>query len=372
LYLLSAVFFLTVIIRLVAAESNNNPPTAAPDTFVGHGTVIALAPGVLANDSDPDNDPLRAIMTFVQTPYGPVLVSENGSAHFSSQGTGGNGTATIPYTGCDNQGGCSSSTVTFTSMNAAPVGVTDFYDVFDITGGTKVYESILDNDIDPDGDTFSTSAVRYDLPGGATILIGWNGSVYYLRNASPVVGLVTAGYSVCDSLGLCSVGVVAFMVHPKDGAGNAGGTCSAVGKPVNVTNGNMWLEQTDYALPGNGESLEISRFYNSIKQTTGFFGFGWSTKYDESLGFYGDKMIRLNTSNGRAVYFGRINTSDDLVNASSDVQGRIVANQDGSYTLFIKDGRSHHFSSQVFYSGKKTVMVTKPHFPMTPTVSSRT
>ena len=37
-----------------------------------------------------------------------------------------------------------------------------------------------------------------------------------------------------------------------------------VGEPVNVTNGNMWLEQTDYSLPGIGEPIVINRFYNSI------------------------------------------------------------------------------------------------------------
>lgn len=59
-----------------------------------------------------------------------------------------------------------------------------------------------------------------------------------------------------------------------------------VGKPVNVTNGNMWLEQTDYSLPGIGEPIELNRFYNSTIQTSGLFGFGWSTKYDEPLQIY--------------------------------------------------------------------------------------
>ena len=41
---------------------------------------------------------------------------------------------------------------------------------------------------------------------------------------------------------------------------NAGPYCPSKGEPVNVTNGNVWLEQRDYFLPGPGESLELNRF----------------------------------------------------------------------------------------------------------------
>ena len=134
-----------------------------------------------------------------------------------------------------------------------------------------------------------------------------------------------------------------FLI-PNDDAENAGYFCPVVAQPVNVTNGNMWLRQTDYSLPGIGENIEINRFYNSVIQTSGLFGFGWSTKYDESLWFYDDKMIRVNMPDGRAVYFGRSNTTDPFIAASPDVYGNIVkSTTDNSYTLTFKDGRVHHF-----------------------------
>lgn len=84
---------------------------------------------------------------------------------------------------------------------------------------------------------------------------------------------------------------VNLLLIGNDDAQNAGACrfpvpSPNVGKPVNVTNGNMWLEQTDYSLPGIGEPIELNRFYNSIIQTSGLFGFGWSTKYDEPLQIY--------------------------------------------------------------------------------------
>jgi hypothetical protein len=64
---------------------------------------------------------------------------------------------------------------------------------------------------------------------------------------------------------------------------NAGDFCPAVGKPVNVTNGNMFVRQTDYSVPGIGEPLALSRSYNSMIQESGIFGFGWVSDLEEKL-----------------------------------------------------------------------------------------
>ncbi len=123
------------------------------------------------------------------------------------------------------------------------------------------------------------------------------------------------------------------------------GMNASVGEPVNVTNGNMWLEQADYLLPGIGENIEINRFYNSMIQEAGLFGWGWSTKYDERLAFYDDRMIRLDQPDGKAAFFGRVNTTDPFRSFSPDVTGQLVKNVDNTYTLTFKDGRIHHFST---------------------------
>jgi len=66
------------------------------------------------------------------------------------------------------------------------------------------------------------------------------------------------------------------------GASACNGAIGSVGKPVNVTNGNMYLQQTDYRLPGRGEGLDLTRTYNSQSSRTGIFGLGWTTPYEES------------------------------------------------------------------------------------------
>ncbi|QYU67550.1 hypothetical protein J4558_21980 [Leptolyngbya sp. 15MV] len=105
----------------------------------------------------------------------------------------------------------------------------------------------------------------------------------------------------------------------------------------------MWVEHTDYDLPGIGERIEIRRFYNSMIQSSGMFGFGWSTKYDESLWIYGDRLLRLNLPDARAVYFGRRLTTDPFESLTFDFQGQIVKEADGTFLLTFKDGRTHKF-----------------------------
>ena len=124
---------------------------------------------------------------------------------------------------------------------------------------------------------------------------------------------------------------------------------SSVGQPVNVTNGNMWLEQSDYNLPGIGDPIGIDRFYNSQRQSSGLFGFGWSTKYDESLTIYDSWMVRLNLPDGKGAYFGRpySGSGSDVpfISFSPDVVGQLVEEADTTYTLTYGDGRIHKFNA---------------------------
>ena len=134
------------------------------------------------------------------------------------------------------------------------------------------------------------------------------------------------------------------------------GPSASVGDPINVTNGNMYVQQTDYRLPGRGDGLEITRTYNSKKQTSGLFGFGWTSILDESVATYGSFLARLNLPDGGAIYFSRANTTDPY----TPIQRRqdhkqIVKNADNSYTLTFKDGSVHQFNS----SGKLTSLADR-------------
>jgi RHS repeat-associated protein len=64
----------------------------------------------------------------------------------------------------------------------------------------------------------------------------------------------------------------------------------AVGKPVAVVTGNMFLDQVDIEIAGFGHGLLLRRSYNSQQAYAGVaggFGRGWTHSYEHSLGYTG-------------------------------------------------------------------------------------
>jgi hypothetical protein len=68
------------------------------------------------------------------------------------------------------------------------------------------------------------------------------------------------------------------------------GNCEGnVGHPINLTNGNVWVAQRDYSLPGLGGGLEVVRTWNSLWPgisppfLIGMFGRSWVGNYEERL-----------------------------------------------------------------------------------------
>ena len=115
------------------------------------------------------------------------------------------------------------------------------------------------------------------------------------------------------------------------------------GEPVNVINGNMYLDETDYILPGIGEAIDITRSYNSLSNSSGLFGNGWTTQYDESISELSGFVLRLQMPDGQAAYFARSNTSSAFQSATHNVQAQVVKNTDGTFQLTFKEGRIHKF-----------------------------
>jgi len=120
---------------------------------------------------------------------------------------------------------------------------------------------------------------------------------------------------------------------------------SSVGKPVNVTNGNMYLTETDYSLPGKGESISISRNYNSLNQSSGLFGHGWSFEYDQSISLVDARTIRLGMNDGRGIYFANLTSGTQFKGITPGFPGTFDANTDGTYTLTFNDGTSRKFGT---------------------------
>jgi RHS repeat-associated protein len=342
----------TVTINVV-----NQAPTAVNDSYTVHGSTT-IGP-MLVNDSDPDGDALTWV--FLTTPsHGSVLGLPNPpNPPDKKQFQPANpytGPDSFTYKACDSLGLCSApATVNINIVNNPPTLGPDEYTI----RGTTNVGPFKVNDSDPDGDPL----------GDASIVVGAaHGSVFGLPH--PPYGLdekqyvPNAGYSgtdsfvyrVCDSLGKCSDQTVTLHVEGDDrnqGSCVAQDPCqdpepedgpNGVGDPVNVTNGNMYLQQLDYRVSGAGHQLQVQRAYNSQSTGVGLFGKGWATAYDESLQIFDANTIRLNEADGRATYFGRVGGSGPLLPLEGDFHGTLTQTA-GGYALALQNGSVHQFNS---------------------------
>jgi RHS repeat-associated protein len=338
----------------------NQAPVAHADEYTVHGVfdtgLIDPPPyGVLKNDSDPEGDGLSSVDKRVDTTIGTALIYANGKASFVPNNNGQTGDVSTTYTVCDNLGACSEGNVTFHVVNQAPLAVGDVY-----VGRAKVFGAPLDsppygvlkNDIDPENDPIQTFFTRVDFTQGTGIVYE-NGRVDFVKgdNYLTFSGTLSMQYTLQDSLGATSVGTVTFFLIGEGGDGGAGEnggatSCNSnIGGPVNVTNGNMYVQHGDYQLPSVGYGIDVTRTYNSNSQQVNLFGRGWSTQYDESITAYDNNLLRFNQGDGRAIYFGRpVGSSGVFGPLTGDFHAQLTKSGSG-FTLMRKDGSVHQFNS---------------------------
>jgi subtilisin family serine protease len=93
----------------------NRPPVAANDSYsTDKGTVLTVGPpGVLANDSDPDGDPITAVLGTGPANGTLTYLNADGSFQYTPK-TGFSGTDTFTYTASDGQFTGNVATVTIT------------------------------------------------------------------------------------------------------------------------------------------------------------------------------------------------------------------------------------------------------------------
>jgi large repetitive protein len=150
--------------QTITFNVSNPPPAAANDTAsTAEDTPVTISP--LANDNDPDGDPLTITSAAAQN--GTVTINANGTVTYTPN-PGFNGSDTITYTISDGNGGTSTATIA--------VSVSDVNDV-PVRTGSIGNQTNLDNQAinlpvagafsDPDGDALSFTAVG--LPAGLTI-----------------------------------------------------------------------------------------------------------------------------------------------------------------------------------------------------------
>jgi RHS repeat-associated protein len=322
----------TVTINVV-----NQPPLANADSYNVHGSLVVIP---IENDTDPDGDPFIFAGLATSPQHGTLTGVNPGGQYQYVPNQGYVGSDSFTYTIRDNLFAYATGTVTINVVNQAPLANADFYGVH----GSLVVIPI-ENDTDPDGDPFIFAGLATSPQHGTLTGVNPGGQYDYLPNPG-YVGTDSFTYTIRDNLFAYATGTVTLYVI-GDGENDGAVSCSArIGGPVNVTNGNMYLQQADYTLPSVGPAVSIMRTYNSNSQRVGLFGRGWSNEYDESIQAYDNNLARFNQSDGRAVYLGRgVGSSGVFAPLEGDFHGSLVQNGSSGFTLTMTDGSVGQFNA---------------------------
>lgn len=80
---------------------------------------------------------------------------------------------------------------------------------------------------------------------------------------------------------------------------------------VNPKNGNFYISYTDITLESKGHELAINRTYNSKSSETGWFGYGWGSRYETRLVVMPDGSAAIKESgNGATTYYRTADKGD--------------------------------------------------------------
>ncbi len=171
----------------------NRPPVAVDDAATTpSGQPVTI--NVLANDSDPDGDPLT-VQSVTAPLLGTAVISNNMVIYTPAAGI--TGTDRFTYAINDGRGGTATATVTVTitaPINRPPVAVDD---VAVTAVSTPVTINVLANDSDPDGDPLTVISVTQ--PANGSVQISNNEVIYQPQRG--FTGVDTFAYTISDGRG---------------------------------------------------------------------------------------------------------------------------------------------------------------------------
>lgn len=171
---------------------------------------------------------------------------------------------------------------------------------------------------------------------GDTIPAGWTCGT----GQGPFM-LVCTGPSVCSATVWC----------PTCGKGGV-----AVGAPINLTNGNTYIQQGDVSLPGLGGGLRLTRTWSSIwpasqiLSPSGMFGLNWRSTYEEKV-FSGPSGMQYAREDGSFWVFG----SNGHVIAPSNETAALTSGTT-YWTITFHNGEQRRFDNT---SGSLTAIIDR-------------
>lgn len=171
----------------ITVQHVNQPPVTTNDNFsvAPNSALSVAAPGVLTNDSDPDGDPLSAVLASPPS-HGTIQFNSDGSFTYTPA-DGYTGSDSFSYAGNDGKLNSSAAgivTLAITAVDHAPLATNDVFAAPRNDGVGRplmaVSPGVLANDSDQDGNTLL--AVLVSGTSGGTLALSANGAFTYIPN----------------------------------------------------------------------------------------------------------------------------------------------------------------------------------------------
>jgi len=191
------VFTATARVTLTVVQTNHAPVAAGDFYTTPQESALNLtAPGVLANDSDPDSDSLTAALVTAPA-HGTAALAGNGALLYLPA-EGFTGQDFLDYGISDGVFTATARvTLTVVQTNHAPVAADDFYTTPQESALNLTPPGLLANDSDPDGDSLTATLVT--APAHGTAALAGNGALLYLP-AEGFTGQDFLDYGVSDGV----------------------------------------------------------------------------------------------------------------------------------------------------------------------------
>ncbi|MCG8648772.1 MAG: Ig-like domain-containing protein, partial [Pirellulales bacterium] len=280
----------------ITVNSVNDAPTTVNDDYVYVNDVsgqlsVSAAAGVLANDSDVENDLLTASLQ-AGAANGTVSLQTDGSFVYTPN-PGFVGTDTFTYQASDPSAGATPGTVTIQVTNA-PVAVADNYSLVEDTVYTAVAPGVLANDSDPDLDPIT--AVLENGPATGSLTLNADGSFTYTP-ATDFVGDVTFTYRASDSLSVSDIATVTLSVVAVNDApvANVDNYSVSEDNVLNVLAAGVLTNDVDV----DGDSLTAVQVSNPSHGTATLQSDG-SLVYTPDANFHGTDSFTYHANDGLA------------------------------------------------------------------------
>jgi hypothetical protein len=210
-------------VSITVAAAPNALPVAVNDSYAnGFDTVLSVnaALGLLANDTDADNDSLTAALVAAPA-SGALVLGSDGSFSFTPA-AGFSGPVTFTYRANDGTGNSTAATVTIVVAappgNAAPVAIADTYATpYGTALVVAAAAGVLANDTDAESNSLTAAVVS--APASGALVLSADGG-FSFTPAADFSGPATFTYRANDGSNDSAAATVTVTVGPAPGTIN--------------------------------------------------------------------------------------------------------------------------------------------------------